>query len=186
MEDVVFVDKNVEEVYIQWQKEFVNGFQNKVISYNGMHIDDECKTHYWNKDEVYNLIGPFVNKLIKLGCKDDLLYGKNKIVDRLIPYQKRYNKIENKVMEVIDSIVSPIVCVEDGSMDVDELCEEGLAPGKVIVYRQGSKAPSILLSDSNHEVNLLNEMMRVRDCYKKELVDLMEDIENELILNKEI
>jgi hypothetical protein len=33
--------------------------------------------------------------------------------------------------------------VEDGSVDVDDLCEEGLAPGKVLVYRQGSNAPAI-------------------------------------------
>jgi hypothetical protein len=34
--------------------------------------------------------------------------------------------------------------VEDGSVDTDELAEEGLLPGKVLVYRQGGKPPEML------------------------------------------
>jgi hypothetical protein len=37
-----------------------------------------------------------------------------------------------------------ILTVEDGSIDTDELTEEGLLPGKVLVYRQGGKAPEML------------------------------------------
>lgn len=31
--------------------------------------------------------------------------------------------------------------VEDGSVDIDNLEEEGLAPGKILVYRQGAIPP---------------------------------------------
>lgn len=37
-----------------------------------------------------------------------------------------------------------VLTVEDGSVDTDELSEEGLLPGKVLVYRQGGKAPEML------------------------------------------
>lgn len=36
-----------------------------------------------------------------------------------------------------------LLCVEDGSVDIDNL-EEGLHDGKVVVYRQGAKPPYIL------------------------------------------
>ena len=34
-----------------------------------------------------------------------------------------------------------VFCVEDGSVDTDDLCKEGISGGKIIVYRQGSNAP---------------------------------------------
>ena len=34
--------------------------------------------------------------------------------------------------------------MEDGSVDTEELAEEGLLPGKILVYRQGGKAPEML------------------------------------------
>jgi hypothetical protein len=37
-----------------------------------------------------------------------------------------------------------VLAVEDGSVDVDELAEEGLSPGKILVYRQGGNAPQFL------------------------------------------
>jgi hypothetical protein len=37
-----------------------------------------------------------------------------------------------------------VMLVEDGAVDTDELSEEGLLPGKVLVYRQGGKAPEML------------------------------------------
>jgi len=37
-----------------------------------------------------------------------------------------------------------VLAVEDGSVDTDELEIDGLSPGKVLVYRQGSKVPEIM------------------------------------------
>ena len=37
-----------------------------------------------------------------------------------------------------------VLTVEDGSVDADALEEDGLLPGKVLVYRQGGKPPEIL------------------------------------------
>ncbi len=66
------------------------------------------------------------------------------VINRLIPLQRAYNAVRNRKHEFLNRLAIGIVTAEDGSMDFDELCEEGLAPGKVLVYRQGSQAPQIL------------------------------------------
>lgn len=66
------------------------------------------------------------------------------IVDRLIPVQRAYNAVRNRKHEFLNRLSMGVLTVEDGSMDTDELTEEGLLPGKVLVYRQGGKAPEIL------------------------------------------
>ena len=66
------------------------------------------------------------------------------IVDRLIPVQRAYNAVRNRKHEYLNRISMGIVAVEDGSVDVDELATEGLPPGKVLVYRQGGKAPEMM------------------------------------------
>ena len=66
------------------------------------------------------------------------------VVDRLIPVQRAYNAVRNRKHEFLNRLSMGVLTVEDGSVDVDELAEEGLNPGKVLVYRQGGKAPEML------------------------------------------
>ncbi len=66
------------------------------------------------------------------------------VVDRLIPVQRAYNAVRNRKHEFLNRLSMGVLTVEDGSVDTDELSEEGLLPGKVLVYRQGGKAPEML------------------------------------------
>ena len=66
------------------------------------------------------------------------------IVDRLIPVQRAYNAVRNRKHEFLNRISMGVLAVEDGSVDTDELSEEGLMPGKVLVYRQGAKPPELM------------------------------------------
>ena len=66
------------------------------------------------------------------------------IVDRLIPVQRAYNAVRNRKHEFLNRLSMGVLTVEDGSVDTDELAEEGLLPGKVLIYRQGGKAPEML------------------------------------------
>ncbi len=66
------------------------------------------------------------------------------VVDRLIPLQRAYNAVRNRKHEFLNRLSMGVLTVEDGSVDTDDLSEEGLLPGKVLVYRQGSKAPEML------------------------------------------
>ena len=66
------------------------------------------------------------------------------IVDRLVPVQRAYNAVRNRKHEFLNRISMGVLTVEDGSVDTDELTEEGLLPGKVLVYRQGGEPPKML------------------------------------------
>ncbi len=105
---------------------------------------------------------PFVKQesIAKAGC----FFGSS-IIERLIPVQRAFNAVKNRKHEFMNRLSMGVMTVEDGSIDVDDLAEEGLSPGKVLVYRQGSKAPEILEdttmpTDFNEEENkLINEFV---------------------------
>lgn len=89
------------------------------------------------------------------------------VVERLIPVQRAYNAVKNRKHEYLNLISMGTVAVEEGSVDVDELADGGLAPGKVIVYRQGGAAPEMLTLGSvpeefwKEEESLLAEFNKV-------------------------
>ena len=113
-----------------------------------------------NDGRVY----PFVKQLAlpRAGC----FFGMS-VVERLIPLQRAYNAVKNRKHEFLNRISMGCVAVEDGSVDTDELTEDGLTPGKVIVYRQGGKPPEMLTLGSvpsefaTEEENLLKEFTKV-------------------------
>lgn len=107
---------------------------------------------------------PFVRQIAvpQAGC----FFGTS-VVDRLIPLQRAYNAVKNRKHEFLNRIAMGTVAVEDGSVDVDELSEDGLMPGKILVYRQGSTPPEVVSSGSvpdefwKEEESLLSEFNRV-------------------------
>jgi hypothetical protein len=70
------------------------------------------------------------------------------VVDRLIPVQRAYNAVKNRKHEFLNRISMGTIAVEDGSIDTDELVEDGLMPGKILVYRQGGTPPEMLTMGS--------------------------------------
>lgn len=66
------------------------------------------------------------------------------IIERLIPIQRAYNALRNRKHEYFNRLSVGVLTVEDGSVDTDALEQDGLSPGKVLVYRQGGKAPAIM------------------------------------------
>lgn len=89
------------------------------------------------------------------------------VVERIIPVQRAYNAVKNRKHEFMNRIALGVLAVEDGSCDTDNLEEEGLPPGKILVYRQGS-TPPIMLSPqqipsefSREEEKLLNEFTMI-------------------------
>ena len=89
------------------------------------------------------------------------------IVDRIIPIQRAYNAVKNRKHEFLNRLAMGVMTVEDGSIDLDNLEEEGLSPGKILVYRQGSVKPSLMdAGDVPHDFNqeedrLLQEFVTV-------------------------
>lgn len=66
------------------------------------------------------------------------------IIDRLIPLQRSYNTIKNRKHEFMNRLSMGVLTVEDGSVDTENLEDEGLSPGKILVYRQGATPPTFM------------------------------------------
>lgn len=88
---------------------------------------------------------PFIRQVAinQAGC----FFGVS-VIDRLIPLQRAYNAVKNRKHEYLNRVSMGVVTVEDGSVDTDALVEDGLSPGKVLVYRQGSTPPRFMTSAS--------------------------------------
>lgn len=107
---------------------------------------------------------PFVKQdcMARAGC----FYGSS-MVERCIPIQRAFNAVKNRKHEFMNRIAMGVLAVEDGSVDTDNLETEGLSPGKILVYRQGSRPPTLMdagrvPSDFHSEEDrLLNEFISV-------------------------
>ena len=103
---------------------------------------------------------PFIRQLAnaQIGC-----FWGTSVIERCIPVQRAYNALKNRKHEFIARLSAGVLAVEDGSVDVDNLEDEGLAPGKIIVYRAGSQMPTFMEAGSvpseiaQEEENLLTE-----------------------------
>lgn len=89
------------------------------------------------------------------------------VIERLVPVQRAFNAVKNRKHEFINRISMGVLSVEDGSVDLDNLEQEGLCPGKVLVYRQGAKEPQYLQSEAisgelgKEEESLLEEFNKI-------------------------
>ena len=133
-----------ENIYTDFHKRFANGEQYLDIDEKG-EIVEISKNYFWEEKGVYNKILPIIEMLKKKISADKLtdeyLYGKNGLVSLLVPIQRAYNSLMNRSAELTNQIVFSNLLVEDGSVDTDNLQEEGIGPGKIIVYRQGAQKP---------------------------------------------
>lgn len=159
--------------YISFHKRFANGEQYLYITQWGK-IETESKSYYWQERGVYNRIKPIIEKIItnNPSIREAQLYGKNGIVARLVPIQRAYNAIKNRKHEYMNRLSLGLMIVEDGSIDIVNLEEEGLAPGKVIVYRQGSMPPKFIEQGTifinafeKEEDRLLSEFNNITQTY---------------------
>ncbi len=84
---------------------------------------------------------PFVKQtaITRPGC----FYGIS-IIERLIPIQRDYNAIQNRINEYLNRAALGIPVIEDGSVDVDSLEYYGMPPGMPIVYGRGSEPPRFM------------------------------------------
>lgn len=149
---------------IKFNREFAKGKQNREIV-NG-EVQEIEKKWYWEQQAVYNQIGPLIDWLLhKQVFSEEELYGEFGLVEQLIPLQRQYNAINNRYYELVNRPFIGTVAVEDGSVDMDALEEEGLAPGKIIIYRQGTVPPTISYPDPK-TLEILDEQ---RNSVQKEM-----------------
>ena len=107
---------------------------------------------------------PFIRQtsIEQAGC-----FWGTSMVERVIPIQRAYNAVKNRKHEFLNRLAMGVLTVEDGSVDTDNLEEEGLSPGKILVYRQGSVKPQLMDSGdvpadfTYEEEQLLKEFISV-------------------------
>lgn len=130
---------------------------------------------YLNGDNNERVL-PFIKQTSSYmpGC----FYGVS-IIERLVPIQRAYNAIRNRKHEYFNRISMGVLTVEDGSVDTDALEQDGLSPGKVLVYRQGGQAPTIMETPDIH-ADFKAEEERLMDEFKNlaGVSDLMDNSEN--------
>lgn len=107
---------------------------------------------------------PFVKQdsLVNAGC----FFGSS-VVERSIPVQRAYNAVKNRKHEFMNRLSMGVMAVEDGSVDIDNLEQEGISPGKILIYRQGATPPRMIDCGSvpnefdAEETRLLNEFTQI-------------------------
>ena len=148
------------ERYVKPTKQHPNG-RLTIVAGNKLLFDGELP--YVN-DELNGRTFPFVKQISNY--MPGSFFGVS-VVDRLVPIQRAYNAVRNRKHEYFNRSVMNVLAVEDGSVDTDSLEIEGLSPGKVLVYRQGSKVPEIMqnpkmtLNFDEEEERLLAEFKTV-------------------------
>lgn len=129
------------EKYIRPSEEYPNG---RLIIIAGEKLVFDGELPYVN-----GIDGKRDFPFIKQVCCDEVgsFWGKS-LIERMIPIQRAYNAVKNRKHEFLNRLTLGVLAVEDGSVDIENLEEEGLAPGKILVYRQGANVPKYL--DNEH------------------------------------
>lgn len=104
---------------------------------------------------------PFIKQI---SMKQISCFWGTSIIERCIPIQKSYNALKNRKHEFLTRLTTGVLTVEDGSVDVDNLENNGIEPGKIIIYRNGSTPPKFLEPGKipedfeKEEIRLLSEL----------------------------
>ena len=85
----LFESKEYVSNYIEWQKEFVAGNQNTYANPCNGKSTSMDKRFYWQEEGIFNLLKPTVDRWVEEKYDEDKIWGINKAIDQLIPYQRQ-------------------------------------------------------------------------------------------------
>ena len=93
--------------------------------------------------------------IVRPGC----FWGKT-VLERMIPLQRRYNAVRNRKAEFLNRVAIGQWTVEQGTVDIEFMEENGGTPGTIIEHTRGSQPPkpvqfSGLPTEFETEVSLL-------------------------------
>jgi len=96
------------------------------------------------------------------GC----FFGRS-VIERAIPVQRAYNGVKNRKAEFMNRLACGVLIVEENSVDLEALENDGLAPGTIVIHRQGTHPPKFMDGSNipseldREEENLLNELTSI-------------------------
>lgn len=148
------------EKYVKPCEEYPNGL---IVTVCGKHLLYYGEMPYINGVEGGRTY-PFVKQECLTTCGS--FFGSS-VIERLIPIQRAYNAVKNRKHEFLSRLSMGIMTVEDGSIDTEDLQEEGLSPGKVLVYRQGGTPPQMM-----EDITMPTDFNEEEDKLLKEFVSI--------------
>lgn len=100
--------------------------------------------------------------IIQVVCREvaGQFFGKS-VIEDLIPRQRAYNGCLNRIHEYIKRIALGNLSVQEGSIDIEEYEENGLAPGAFLVYREGSNPP-VPVPNGNLPAEIMQERYNLK------------------------
>lgn len=130
---------------------------------------DENLLYYGKLPDALGEKGEYILPFdVQQSLRTDGFFGKS-LVERLIPVQNKYNSVKNRKHDYVNRITMGVLMAEEGSVvNEQEILEDGLQPGAMIVIRQGTtREPKFLEPNSlpsaieNEEADLLNSFNRL-------------------------
>ena len=89
------------------------------------------------------------------------------VIERLIPLQRDYNAINNRINEHTARMTAGNMTVEQGALVNEELLDTGIAPGTVLEYRPGSAPPEWM-----HVAEIPGTLLTRMADMRKQFVDI--------------
>lgn len=103
--------------------------------------------------------------IVQIKCKSvpGQFFGKSAI-EELLPLQRAYNDVKNRIHEHIKRIALGTLLVEKGSLDVDMLEQYGISAGQIVEYEPGRNKPSAMPVD-----NLPSEVLKEAETLERDM-----------------
>lgn len=81
--------------------------------------------------------------LVQMVCREvpGRFFGRS-VIEDLIPRQRAYNGCINRIHEYIKRAAIGSYFIQEGSVDMERFCEEGLAAGEALEYKNGFEKPT--------------------------------------------
>ena len=120
----------------------VTYFEKPSRDYPGGRMVVYCRGQDPNKLIYYGVLpgGEYPLVAIKAKIVSGRFFGRS-VIESLIPLQRKYNGVKNRIMNYIHTIVTNGYIAVEGSIDTNEYEENGSAPGAILTYKQGFSAP---------------------------------------------
>ena len=116
---------------IKFNKQFAEGEQNVILDDHGDVVVVKEPVKVYNHTKM--LVDLFKQEVPN--ADDDVIYGKNGLVDTLAPLQVQYNKVAALRFDYLENLAHPYLFVEYGAQYLQK------KEDKVIVYSEDSEPP---------------------------------------------
>lgn len=93
--------------------------------------------------------------------RDGCFWGTS-VIERCIPIQRSYNAVKNRKHEFMNRIAFGVLDIEEDAYDTEDLEEDGLYPGKVLLRKQGMQ-PAKYLDTPNVPFDFTAEEDRLKE-----------------------